>query len=220
MAAELLEIEPGARNVVGEAAAGRLRVMPLSVAQYHRMIDEGILADDTGIELLDGMLVPKDRGDASGNPMVVGDEHAYVVNQLMRLDRRLGERPAHIQVQQPITIAEAGGEPEPDAAIVLRPITALGKPAASDVCCVIEVAGTSLARDRSTKLRHYARGAIPQYIIIDLANRTAEEYRNPDPEGGVYRKQVIHDSGAMLRLLLTGSDRLEVALTDILPPSG
>lgn len=219
MATELLEIEPGARNVVGEAAEGRLRLMPLSVAQYHRMIDAGILAEDTRIELLDGMLVPKDRGDSGEDPMVVGEEHAYVVNQLMRLDRRLGDRPAHSQVQQPITISEARGEPEPDAAIVLRRITTLGKPTAADVSCVIEVAGTSLTRDRTTKLRHYARGGIPQYLIIDLANRTAEEYLNPDPAAAIYSESAIHDARATLRLFLDDSDRLNVALADLLPLS-
>ncbi|MBC7943828.1 MAG: hypothetical protein H7X91_00845, partial [Burkholderiales bacterium] len=54
MATQLLEIQPGARNVVSEAAEGWLRLMPLSVEQYHRMIDEGILEEDTRIELLDG----------------------------------------------------------------------------------------------------------------------------------------------------------------------
>ncbi|MGI9046313.1 MAG: hypothetical protein ACR2FI_05905 [Burkholderiales bacterium] len=70
MTTQLLEIRSGARNVVSEAAEGRLQLMPLSVEQYHRMIDEGILAEDMRVELLDGMLVPKDRGDPGGDAMV------------------------------------------------------------------------------------------------------------------------------------------------------
>jgi hypothetical protein len=128
--------------------------MPLSIEQYHRMIDAGILTEDTGLELLSGMLAPKDRGDARGDPMVIGEQHAYVVNQLARLDRRLPDWPIHIRTQQPIVIPESGGEPEPGAAIVLRPATVMGKPHAKDIFCVIEVAGTSLQRDRTTKLRH------------------------------------------------------------------
>jgi hypothetical protein len=101
--------------------------MPICIEQYHRMIDAGILTEDTGLELLSGMLAPKDRGDARGDPMVIGEQHAYVVNQLARLDRRLPDWPIHIRTQQPIVIPEAGGEPEPGAAIVLRPATVMGK---------------------------------------------------------------------------------------------
>lgn len=78
----MLKVEPGAPNVFGEAAAGRLELLPLSVEQYDRMIEEGILPEDTGVELLDGVLVRKDRGDAGGDPTTVGEAHAYVVTQL------------------------------------------------------------------------------------------------------------------------------------------
>jgi hypothetical protein len=182
-----MECGGGVRNVIGKTAGGRLRLVPLTIEQYHRMINEGILPEDTSVELLDGMLVPKDRGDAGGDPMVIGDEHAYVVNQLARLDLRLGDQAMHVQTQQPVVIPEASGEPEPDAAIVLRPVTVIGKPYAKDISCVIEVAGTSLARDRTTKLRHYARGGIPQYVIINLADRITEEYLVPQPAAGGIR---------------------------------
>src|SRR5690606_33590578 len=68
MTVGLLNIEPGSRNVFTEAA-GPLRLVPLTVEQYHRMIDAGILDEDSGIELLDGMLVPNDRGDVGADPM-------------------------------------------------------------------------------------------------------------------------------------------------------
>jgi Uma2 family endonuclease len=122
----------------------------------------------------------------------------------------------HLQTQQPVVIPGAG-EPEPDAAIVLRPITAPGKPRAEHVSCVIEVAGTSLERDRTTKLRHYARGGIPQYVILDLHDRTAEEYLQPDPETGTYGTKVEHPTGARLRLRLGGGEGLEVAIAELFP---
>jgi Uma2 family endonuclease len=215
---ELLEVRPGARNVISEAQGGWLRLMPLNVDQYHRMIDSGILLEDTRVELLDGMLVPKDRGDVGEDPMVIGDEHAYVVNQLMRLNRRLGDQPIYIQTQQPVVIPE-DGEPEPDAAIVLRPINRLGKPYADEVACVIEVAGTSLRRDRTTKLRLYARGGIPQYIVINLAERTAEEYSDPEPAAGRYDKRIVHAADATLRLNLAGDSCLDIAVATLLPPA-
>jgi hypothetical protein len=92
MAIELLEIGPETRTVINAAAKGRLRLVPLSIKQYHRMIDETILPENTSLELIDGMLASKDCRDAGRDPMVIGEEHAYVVNRLPRLDRRLGNR--------------------------------------------------------------------------------------------------------------------------------
>lgn len=123
-----------------------------------------------------------------------------------------------MQTQQPL-VSPGAGEPEPDAAIVLRPITATGKPRAEHVSCVIEVAGTSLDRDRTTKVRHYARGGIPQYIILNLGDRTAEEYREPDPRTGRYATKVAHPTGASLGLRLAAETRLQVSLTELFPPA-
>ncbi len=216
MAENLLKIAPGARNVVGEAAGGDLRLQPLSVDQYHRMIDEGILDETTGTELLDGVLVRKDRGDPGGDPLTVGEAHAYVVKQLAYLGLRLDPARMHLQTQQPIVISEHG-EPEPDAAIVLQPLTTTRKPRAEDVSCVIEVVGTSLERDRTTKLRHYAGGGIPQYVILDIAQGTAEEYLEPDPAAGTYARSTVHPHSATLQLL-AGEERLEVPVRQLFPP--
>jgi len=217
MSEQLLKIAPGARNVIGEAVEGDLRLHTFSTEQYHRMVEEGILAEDTGTELLDGVLVRKDRGDPGGDPMTVGEAHASVVRLLAYLGLRLDPARMHLQTQQPVVIAEHG-EPEPDAAIVLQPLTSIAKARAEDVSCVVEVAGTSLERDRTTKLRHYASGGIPQYLILNLADRTAEEYLDPDPVAGTYQRSVRHSVGATLQLRLSGEDRLEVALERLLPP--
>ncbi|HKF93267.1 MAG TPA: hypothetical protein VKB96_01440 [Gammaproteobacteria bacterium] len=83
MAIELLEIGPETRTVINAAAKGRLTLVPLSIEQYHRMIDEAILPENTTLELIDGMLISKDCGDAGRDPMVIGEEHAYVVNRLL-----------------------------------------------------------------------------------------------------------------------------------------
>lgn len=216
MAEQLLRVAPGAPNVFGEAAAGRLALLPLSVEQYDRMIEEGILPEDTGVELLDGVLVRKDRGDAEGDPTTVGEAHAYVVKQLAFLGLRLDPTRVHLQTQQPVVIPGAG-EPEPDAAIVALPITSSGKPRAQDVTCVIDVAGTSLERDRTTKLWHYARGGIGQYVILDLRARVAEEYLEPDDEAGAYLTRRVHPVGAHLRLRLAGGDELEVVIAALFP---
>ncbi len=47
---------------------GMLDVVPLSLDQYHRMIDAGILENGTPIELLEGYLIGKDRGLGQERP--------------------------------------------------------------------------------------------------------------------------------------------------------
>lgn len=122
----------------------------------------------------------------------------------------------HLQTQQPVVIPGAG-EPEPDAAIVALPLTATEKPRAEHITCVIEVAGTSLERDRTIKLRHYARGGIGQYVILDLHQRAAEEYLEPDRDAGTYATRIAHPSDARIQLRLMGGEDLEVALTALFP---
>ena len=62
-------------------------VLP-SVEQYDRMIDAGILPEGAPIELLDGMLVLKDRSKAGDDIMTVGGEHVWAVKVVARLALR------------------------------------------------------------------------------------------------------------------------------------
>src|SRR5438445_13243635 len=48
---------------------------------------------------------------------------------------------------------------------------------------LIEVADSSLAYDRSTKLRLYAEAGIPEYWVVDCNAEAIEVYRGPGPEG-------------------------------------
>jgi len=99
-----LTVEPGAPNVIGESLGGRLEILPLSVEQYDRMIEAGILPEDTTVELLDGILVRKDRGDEGGDPRTVGEAHAYVVRQLARLVLRVDSAVTEIVAPVPMAV--------------------------------------------------------------------------------------------------------------------
>jgi Uma2 family endonuclease len=48
---------------------------------------------------------------------------------------------------------------------------------------LIEVADSSLAYDRSTKLHLYAEAGIPEYWVVDCAAEAVDVYRSPGPEG-------------------------------------
>src|SRR6185436_3619047 len=141
------------------------RIARLTVDQVHAMIKAGIVHEGAPIELIDGQLVHKDRSVSGEDPMSIGKEHRLAVSLLGRLDADLAQRGYHMQTQNPLTLSPYD-EPEPDG-VILR-----GEPrtytdrvvGAADAVSVIEVADSSLAYDRKTKLALYARAGIAQYI--------------------------------------------------------
>lgn len=173
------------------ATNGRERLVSLTVSQYHRMIETGILPEGEPIHLIDGLLVRKDRSKAGGDPMTVGPGHAESVKKLIPLDSKLRRRGCHIQVQQPVTLPP-DNEPEPDGAVVYgRPEDYHGRhPGAKDIACVIEVSDSSLRDDRTTMQRIYADHAVPQYVIVNLPEQLVEVYTEPLVGHGRYGRVV------------------------------
>ena len=165
---------------VGASAEDERLIFPLTVDAYHRMIAEGILPEGEPFELLNGQIFRKDRSAAGEDPMTVGNAHAWVIATLAELNPKLRRLGCHIRIQLPVTFAPLS-EPEPDAAIVLgsKDDYRDHHPVGEDVTCVIEVADSSLRRDRTTKLGIYAGAKIRCYIIINLVDQVIEVYTQP-----------------------------------------
>ncbi len=141
----------------------------LTVDQYHQMVDKGVLIDGDPLELYEGVLVEK---------MTEGPPHSFRITQLARLLIRLvGDAPWQVRVQHPISTSDS--EPEPDLAVVADNDYSQRHPSGSDIAVVVDVAGSSLARDRSTKQRIYAKAGIPQYVIVNLVDDVIESYTEP-----------------------------------------
>jgi Uma2 family endonuclease len=152
----------------------------LSVDQYHQMIERGILEEGAPIELLDGRLEWKDRSATGADPMTVGTDHAFSIEAAKELDPKLRRLSASARVQLPVTLPPYN-EPEPDVSVVRG-----GKehyrdhhPGSGDILCLIEVADSSLIRDRGRKLRIYADSGIALYVILNLIDQVAEVYSQP-----------------------------------------
>jgi Uma2 family endonuclease len=162
---------------------------PFSVAEYHRMVDAGILTEDDRVELLEGVIVLM-------SPQK--EPHAQAIEVLtetlvLQVKGRFRVRP-----QLPLTLGDRS-EPEPDLAVV--PLPEPGAPALNRraALLVIEVAGESLRKDRLAKSRVYARAGIPEYWIVNLEERCVEVSRDPDAEAGVYRTSMKASPGEVLR---------------------
>ncbi len=142
----------------------------LSVEQYHAMIRAGILTDDDPVELLEGWLVYK---------MPKNPPHRLVT----RLTREALERivPAgwFVDAQEPITTETS--EPEPDVTVPrgTRRQYADHHPRPEELALLVEVSDTTLARDRGSRKRIYARARIPVSWIINLQERQIEVYTEP-----------------------------------------
>lgn len=58
-------------------------IVPLTVEQFHRMMETGVLREGDPIELVDGILVYKDRADSQGGTMH-GPIHAHTIDRVQR----------------------------------------------------------------------------------------------------------------------------------------
>ena len=142
----------------------------LTVDEYHRMGEAGILTDDDRVELIEGELVAMTP---------IGSEHIASTNALTRLlVLAVGDR-GIVSVGNPVRL-NRHSEPQPDFAI-LKPRDDYRKtlPRPEDTMLAVEVANTSLEYDRKVKLALYARGGIPEVWIVNLAAEEVEVYRSP-----------------------------------------
>jgi Uma2 family endonuclease len=142
----------------------------LTVDEYHRMGEAGILTEHDRVELIEGELVAM---------APIGSEHIAATNSLNRLlVLAVGDR-GIVSVGNPVRLTQRS-EPQPDFA-VLKPRgnyrTMLPRP--EDTMLAVEVANTSLDYDRNVKLALYARSGIPEVWIVNLAAQEVEVYQSP-----------------------------------------
>ena len=152
------------------AARGPVR-HKLSVADFERMVEAGILEPDRRVELLEGELI---------DMAPIGPPHASVSN---RINRVLVERTAGravVSVQNPLKLPPHS-MPQPDF-LVLRPRGddyGFAHPGADDVLLAVEVADTSLHYDRTQKAKVYAAYGIVEYWIVEAAGRRLHRHLQP-----------------------------------------
>ena len=156
---------------MSHAATDLPRRHRLSVDDYYRMAEVGILAPEARVELIDGEII---------DMAPPGSPHAATVTYLTEVFVRAVEGRATVLAQNPVRLSEYS-EPQPDLAL-LRPRDDFYRehhPRAEDVLLIIEVAATSLRFDRKKKIPLYARHGIPEMWLVDLGGRRLVRYRAP-----------------------------------------
>ena len=168
----------------------------LTVHEYYRMAEVGLLAPDARVELIEGEIIDMPPP---------GPPHAGI---LTRLHDRLFvgvQGRATVREQHPLRLDDFS-EPEPDLALVHRRSDDYmsSHPTPPDVLLVVEVSQSSLRFDRKRKLPLYARHGIPEYWIVDVVKPLLHVFHTP--QGGRY----LHGSS---------TPRPEVLALSMLPDS-
>ena len=146
----------------------------LTVEQYHRMGEVGILGAEERVELIEGELI---------DMAPIKSWHAGTVELLRERLRQCWKGSVFLFSQNPLALGEHS-ESEPDIMVLRRRDDYYRKshPSAEDVLLVVEIADTSLRYDREVKIPLYARHRIPRVWIVNRPENCFEVYSEPDAE--------------------------------------
>jgi len=166
----------------------RLKRFKITVEEYYKMAEVGILKPTDRVELIEGEIITMSP---------VNDPHIGIVNILNRLFAKKLIDDYTISIQNPIRI-DALSEPEPD--IVIAKFDKKGysksKITPAEIFILVEVSDSTLVKDRKVKLPLYAQAEIPEYWIIDVKKQQIEQYTNPK-SGKYTTKKIIKKTGKL-----------------------
>ena len=132
-----------------------------SIEEWHELVDAGLL-EGKPVEFLEGEII-----EVSPE----GIEHSYTNDSLVKYLRNLLDNLADVKESHPITLDNS--EPEPDVAVVRLPETIYRThhPDPEYIYWLIEISNRTLKTDLNQKKITYARNGIPEYWVVDLANK-------------------------------------------------
>ncbi len=174
-------------------------IRKLSRREYDKLVELGVFEDER-IELLRGMLVTM---SPQGGP------HATISSWFMqKLSVMLG-MDFDVRGHCPYAATD-DSEPEPDISVSRRVANLLEHP--TSPLLLIEVADSSVRKDRKLKGPIYAESGAPEYWLVVIAGDElcVEVHTNPTPSG--YRNVEILRDGDTLRPTKLA---LEIPLLDI-----
>ena len=135
----------------------------LTVEEYFRMAEVGLLAPEARVELIEGEIF---------DMASIGNQHGGLAAWLhRRLLRDLGES---VSVWNQVTLPLGRfSAPEPDLVMLKyrRDEYKSKRPSPSDVLLIVEVSQSSLRHDLQVKVPLYARHDIPEVWVLDIQRR-------------------------------------------------
>jgi Uma2 family endonuclease len=142
----------------------------LTVEEYFRMAEVGLLAPEARVELIEGEIF---------DMAPIGNQHGGFTAWLhRRLLHDLGER---ISVWDRVTLPlGTSSAPEPDLVVLKyrKDEYRNKRPSPDDVLLIVEVSQSSLRHDLHTKVPLYARHGIPEVWILDVQRLQAQFFHS------------------------------------------
>jgi Uma2 family endonuclease len=159
-------------------------VRPLLRREYEQLVELGAFEDER-VELLRGVLVEMSpQGEPHARISAWFAQHLIKALDIERYD---------VRTHSPFAATD-DSMPEPDVSI--SPRSAVYAPP-SKALLLIEVTGSSATKDRVIKREIYAEAGVPEYWIVDLAEKTVDVLTRPGPAG--YAKVARFAPGDVLR---------------------
>ena len=185
------------------------RTRTYTVAEYHEMIDRGILTTMDKVELIEGVLVDQ---------MPKNPPHESAIMRLNRRFVRLLPDGWVLSPQGPVTFPTS--EPEPDFSIARGAEADFDArhPEPDEVELLVEVSDSSLAFDRTDKWRVYGRGGVPVYWVVNVVDRRIEVYTDPTGPAAQpgYRTRTDYQPGMAVPVVLGGVVAGTMAVSEVL----
>jgi Uma2 family endonuclease len=179
----------------------RVARRPITVAEFLRMGEVGILNPRDRVELIEGELIAM---------APIGANHAGTVNALLEALADTMRGRAVVAPQNPVQLNDRS-LPQPDYAVLAprpdRYRTAHPRP--HEVLLLIEVADSGLEYDRDVKRLLYARNGVRELWIVNLVDGYVEVCRTPGPDG--YASITRLDRSGVLEPELLPGARIKVA---------
>jgi Uma2 family endonuclease len=175
-----------------------------TVADYHQMIETGVLKQGDHVELLNGEILEMSP---------IGPRHAAQVDRLNDVLPERIRKLAIVRVQSPVLLSDYS-EPQPDLSLLKRRADyyAASHPVPADVLVLIEVADSTVETDRRNKIPTYAFAGIPEVWLIDLVRDIIEIHSNPHK--GFYQEVRIIQRGQ--KIISSTLPELKLKADDVL----
>ena len=173
--------------------------------RYDQAVNAGVFGPDDKIELIEGYLFPQ---------MPQNTPHSVATTLTATTLRQAFGAGIYVQEEKPIALSDLS-EPEPDVAVIRGgPRDFLDDhPGPKVIDLIVEVAESSVRRDRGLRARAYAEAGINDYWIVNLPERVVEVHR--EPAGGTYRTKTTLAEGDAISPVARPD--ASVASADLLP---
>ena len=152
----------------GSIEEPKVSLRKLTIEEYHKLGEAGILHPNDRVELIDGLLVQM---------APIGPEHQFILEKLNDIFSEHKKGRFKVGPGRPIPIPDFN-EPQPDM-ILFKTEAGTRRQHASpqEIYLVIEVSDTTVKYDSEKKLLAYENARIPEYWIVDVPAKAVRVFR-------------------------------------------